>query len=164
MEAIEAHDGLHRFMYRDKPILTEPGGFQVFRLGEMRKVTEAGLKFRSPVDASEVYFDSETSMKIQTSLHADIAMVFDESTPYPGSHKEAKESMQMSLHWAKRGADAFNQYENPNVLLGIVLGGEHNNSRDISRDGLIDIGSDDSATSKRSHRYSSWPANTGCDS
>lgn len=142
MEAIEAHDGLHRFMNWDKPILTDSGGFQVFSLGEMRKITEKGVKFRSPVDGSEVYLDPEVSMKIQTSLNSDIVMVFDECTPYPGTHKEVKDSMEMSLRWAKRSKDAFREYENPNALFGIVQGGVHNDLRDISRDGLADIGFD----------------------
>lgn len=141
-EVIKAHGGLHGFMNWDKPILTDSGGFQVFSLGEMRKITEAGVKFRSPINGSEVYLDPEISMQMQTSLNSDIAMVFDECTPFPAPKKDVEDSMQMSLRWAKRSADAFKACENENALFGIVQGGIHNDLRDISREGLMEIGFD----------------------
>ena len=142
MAVVEKHDGLHKFMHWDKPILTDSGGFQVFSLGDLRKITEEGVKFRSPIDGSEVYLDPETSMQIQTSLNADIAMVFDECTPYPAEKQAVQDSMELSLRWAKRSADAFKQCENPNALFGIVQGGIHADLRDASREGLVDIGFD----------------------
>tara|TARA_R110002072_G_scaffold8726_1_gene43705 strand:- start:6158 stop:7282 length:1125 start_codon:yes stop_codon:yes gene_type:complete len=139
-EVMDLHGGLHGFMNWDKPILTDSGGFQVFSLGDMRKITEAGVKFRSPIDGSEVYLDPERSMQIQKSLNSDIAMVFDECTPFPAEKKAVQESMEMSLRWAKRSRNAFNEQENPNALFGIVQGGVHNDLRDQSRDGLMEIG------------------------
>ena len=94
LEVIEKHDGLHRFMNWSRPILTDSGGFQVFSLGEMRKISEAGVKFRSPVDGSEIWLDPERSMQVQQTLGSDIVMVFDECTPYPASEIEARESME----------------------------------------------------------------------
>lgn len=138
-KVIEAHGGLHGFMNWQKPILTDSGGFQVFSLGAMRKITEEGVKFRSPIDGSEVYLNPEISMQMQTSLNSDIAMVFDECTPFPAPKRDVEESMQMSLRWAKRSADAFKACENPNALFGIVQGGIHNDLRDISREGLVEI-------------------------
>jgi len=145
MDAIKAHDGLHRFMHWDKPILTDSGGFQVFSLGDLRKITEAGVKFRSPIDGSEVFLDPEISMQIQADLNADIAMVFDECTPYPAEKAIVQDSMELSLRWAKRSRDAFNTFNTGNTgnaLFGIVQGGVFTNLRDISREGLVDIGFD----------------------
>lgn len=139
-DVFDRFGGLHKFMQWHKPILTDSGGFQVFSLGEMRKITEAGVKFRSPIDGSEVYLDPERSMAIQTSLNSDIAMVFDECTPYPADKPAVQASMEMSLRWAKRSRDSFDQLENPNALFGIVQGGVHNDLRNISRDGLMEIG------------------------
>jgi queuine tRNA-ribosyltransferase len=139
-DVMDRHGGLHGFMNWDKPILTDSGGFQVFSLGDMRKITEAGVKFKSPIDGSEVYLDPERSMQIQKSLNSDIAMVFDECTPYPAGKKAVQESMEMSLRWAKRSRTAFDEQENPNALFGIVQGGVHNDLRDQSRDGLMEIG------------------------
>ncbi len=138
-KVMDSHGGLHGFMGWDKPILTDSGGFQVFSLGDMRKITEQGVKFKSPIDGSEVYLDPETSMQIQTSLNSDIAMVFDECTPFPAEKKAVQESMQMSLRWAKRSKAAFAKCENPNALFGIVQGGVHPDLRDESRDGLQEI-------------------------
>ena len=139
MEVIEKLGGLHQFMHWDKPILTDSGGFQVFSLGDMRKITEGGVKFKSPINGSEVYLDPERSMQIQTSLNSDIAMVFDECTPYPADKRAVQESMEMSLRWAKRSKQAFVEAENPNALFGIVQGGVHLDLRDVSREGLQDI-------------------------
>lgn len=137
MPVIESHDGLHGFMGWDKPILTDSGGFQVFSLGDLRKISEAGVKFRSPVNGDEVFLDPERSMAIQISLNSDIAMVFDECTPYPAEEKAVRESMELSLRWAKRSRDAF---DSDNALFGIVQGGVYANLRDESLAGLKDIG------------------------
>ncbi|MBV1877186.1 MAG: tRNA guanosine(34) transglycosylase Tgt [Pseudomonadales bacterium] len=139
MAVIEKAGGLHEFMSWDKPILTDSGGFQVFSLGDLRKITEAGVKFKSPIDGSEVYLDPERSMQIQTSLNADIAMVFDECTPYPATKTEVADSMQMSLRWAKRSKTAFEACNNKNALFGIVQGGVHEDLRDESSAGLAAI-------------------------
>mgnify|MGYP001178923384 FL=1 len=142
VEVVKAHDGLHKFMNWHRPILTDSGGFQVFSLGDLRKITEEGVKFRSPIDGDEVFLDPEISMQIQTGLNSDIAMVFDECTPYPAEKKAVKESMELSLRWAARSAAAFEACENPNALFGIVQGGVHEDLRDISREGLVEIGFD----------------------
>ena len=139
---VELHGGLHGFMQWDKPILTDSGGFQVFSLGARRRISEAGVVFRSPIDGSKVYLDPETSMQIQTSLNADIAMVFDECTPYPAETEAVKASMEMSLRWARRSKTAFVACENPNALFGIVQGGVHKDLRDASLAGLAHIGFD----------------------
>lgn len=141
-DVIDTHKGLHGFMNWHKPILTDSGGFQVFSLGDIRKITEEGVKFKSPINGDEVYLDPEVSMKIQTSLNSDIAMVFDECTPFPAEKKAVQESMEMSARWAKRSSDAFKQLENPNALFGIVQGGVHKDLRDISREALQEIGFD----------------------
>ncbi|MFN3237275.1 MAG: tRNA guanosine(34) transglycosylase Tgt [Pseudomonadales bacterium] len=137
---MEQHGGLHGFMHWDKPILTDSGGFQVFSLGDMRKISEKGVKFRSPIDGSEVFLDPEKSMAVQTSLNSDIAMQFDECTPYPADKKAVQESMELSLRWGKRSRDEFDRLENPNALFGIVQGGVHTDLRDQSRDALMEIG------------------------
>jgi len=112
LEVIEAHGGLHRFMGWDGPILTDSGGFQVFSLGELRKITEEGVKFQSPVNGDKCFLTPEESMRIQKVLNADIAMVFDECTPYPASEREAADSMRLSLRWAERSKRAHEG--NPN--------------------------------------------------
>ncbi len=129
MGVMEQHGGLHGFMGWDKPILTDSGGFQVFSLGDMRKITEEGVAFRSPVNGDKVFLDPETSMKIQMSLNSDIAMVFDECTPYPADEKAVQVSMELSLRWAKRSRDAFTS---DNALFGIVQGGVYSDQRDAS--------------------------------
>jgi queuine tRNA-ribosyltransferase len=140
MEVMQQHGGLHGFMGWDKPILTDSGGFQVFSLGELRKITEEGVKFKSPINGDQVFLDPERSMHMQTALNSDIAMVFDECTPYPAEKPAVQSSMEMSVRWAKRSADAFAALENPNALFGIVQGGVHLDLRDISREALQDIG------------------------
>lgn len=136
---MEAYQGLHDFMGWKKPILTDSGGFQVFSLGKLRKITEEGVTFQSPVNGSRCFLTPEESMRIQTVLNSDIVMIFDECTPYPADKKVAEVSMQLSLRWAKRSRQAFDQQENPNALFGIVQGGMHESLRDISLNELIEI-------------------------
>ncbi|WP_454691855.1 tRNA guanosine(34) transglycosylase Tgt [Achromobacter aloeverae] len=144
-EIMRKHGGLHGFMGWDKPILTDSGGFQVFSLQGMRKITEEGVKFASPIDGARLFLTPEESMAIQRALNSDIAMVFDECTPYEidgraATQEEAAKSMRMSLRWARRSRDAFDKLENPNALFGIVQGGMYENLRDESLAGLADIG------------------------
>ena len=144
-EIMEKHGGLHGFMQWDKPILTDSGGFQVFSLQGMRKITEEGVKFASPIDGARLFLTPEESMRIQRSLNSDIVMVFDECTPYeidgrPATVEEAARSMRMSLRWARRSREEFDKLENPNALFGIVQGGMYESLRDESLAGLQDIG------------------------
>jgi queuine tRNA-ribosyltransferase len=144
VEVLEKFGGLHKFMGWDKPILTDSGGFQVFSLGAMRKITEEGVKFASPINGDRLFLSPEISMQIQRALNSDIVMQFDECTPYeidgrPATEKEAADSMRMSLRWAKRSLDEFNRGENPNALFGIVQGGMFEHLRDESLAGLQDI-------------------------
>ena len=140
LEVIAAHGGLHRFMGWDKPILTDSGGFQVFSLGALRKITEEGVKFSSPINGNKLFLTPEESMRIQHTLNSDIVMIFDECTPYPASVPEAADSMRLSLRWARRSRDEFDRLENNNALFGIVQGGMYENLRDESLAGLTDIG------------------------
>lgn len=142
LEVVRAHGGLHRFMGWDKPILTDSGGFQVFSLGALRKITEEGVKFQSPINGDRLLLTPEISMEIQSVLNSDIVMIFDECTPYPASVEEAGKSMRLSMRWAQRSRDAFDQQRNPNALFGIVQGGMHEHLRDESLAGLKDIGFD----------------------
>ncbi|MEO9078394.1 MAG: tRNA guanosine(34) transglycosylase Tgt [Rhodanobacter sp.] len=142
LEIVEKFGGLHKFIGWDKPILTDSGGFQVFSLAHKRKITEQGVTFASPVDGSKVFLSPEVSMRIQTVLDSDIAMIFDECTPYPATEKVAGESMELSLRWAARSRQAFDELKNPNSLFGIVQGGVHENLRRRSAEGLIKIGFD----------------------
>ncbi|MES2500850.1 MAG: tRNA guanosine(34) transglycosylase Tgt [Pseudomonadota bacterium] len=137
LEVVAAHGGLHKFMGWDKPILTDSGGFQVWSLGAMRKISEEGVKFKSPINGDTCFLTPEESMRIQKVLNSDIVMIFDECTPYPATHKEANDSMQLSLRWAKRSKDAHQG--NPNALFGIIQGGMFEDLRDISLNGLKDI-------------------------
>jgi queuine tRNA-ribosyltransferase len=125
LEVIEAHGGLHRFMHWQRPILTDSGGFQVWSLAEMRKITEEGAHFRSPVDGAKVFLSPEESMRIQRVLASDIAMSFDECTPYPASEEVARTSMELSMRWAKRGFAEYYRSPPPGTLFGIVQGGVH---------------------------------------
>lgn len=136
-EVIKAHGDLHDFMQWDKPILTDSGGFQVFSLGAMRKITEEGVVFKSPIDGSKVELNPEIAMQVQRDLGSDIVMIFDECTPYPASEKEARDSMELSLRWAKRSKDAHS--DNPSALFGIVQGGMYEHLRKESLEGLADI-------------------------
>lgn len=139
-EVIKGHGDLHNFTQWQGPILTDSGGFQVFSLGDMRKISEEGVKFQSPIDGSPVFLDPETSMQVQADLGSDVVMIFDERTPYPATEKEADDSMQLSLRWAKRSKDAHG--DNPSALFGIVQGGMYESLRDESLAGLVDIGFD----------------------
>jgi len=139
-EVIKRHGDLHDFMRWQGPILTDSGGFQVFSLGELRKITEQGVHFRSPINGSKVFLGPEESMQVQRDLGSDIVMIFDECTPYPADKATAEESMQLSLRWAKRSKESHG--DNPSALFGIVQGGMHEELRDISLQGLSEIGFD----------------------
>ncbi|MBA3902620.1 MAG: tRNA guanosine(34) transglycosylase Tgt [Rhodocyclaceae bacterium] len=140
LDVIAAHGGLHRFMGWDGPILTDSGGFQVFSLGALRKISEEGVKFQSPINGDRLFLTPEESMRIQRVLNSDIVMVFDECTPYPASHTEAAKSMRLSLRWAERSKRAHES--NPNALFAIVQGGMYEDLRDESLAGLSGIGFD----------------------
>ena len=142
LEVIAAHHGLHRFMGWDKPILTDSGGFQVFSLGALRKITEEGVRFSSPINGDKLFLTPEESMRIQRTLDSDVVMIFDECTPYPADYETAAKSMRLSLRWAQRSRDEFDRLENPNALFGIVQGGMHEALRDESLAGLSEIGFD----------------------
>jgi len=137
---IERHGDLHDFMGWDGPILTDSGGFQVFSLGKMRKISEAGVAFQSPFDGAKVFLDPETSMSIQRSLGSDIVMIFDECTPYPATEIEARQSMELSLRWAVRSNSAHG--DSNAALFGIVQGGMFPQLRRESLAGLVNIGFD----------------------
>lgn len=123
LEVVAAHRGLHKFMGWDKPILTDSGGFQVWSLGTMRKISEEGVKFKSPINGDTCFLTPEESMRIQKVLNSDIVMIFDECTPYPATHKEANDSMQLSLRWAKRSKDAFEKLQGITVDQAMRLQG-----------------------------------------
>ena len=160
VEVLRRHGGLHGFMGWRGPILTDSGGFQVFSLGALRKLSEEGVRFRSPIDGAALFLTPEESMRVQTALNSDIAMIFDECTPYwieertaaapaagqrpgrPASHAEAAASMELSLRWAQRSRAAFDALGNPNALFGIVQGGMYTDLRERSLAGLQDIGFD----------------------
>ena len=131
---------LHDFMQWQKPILTDSGGFQVFSLGKMRKITEEGVTFNSPIDGSKIFLDPEKSIQVQRELGSDVVMIFDECTPYPATEKEARESMELSLRWAKRSLNAHG--DNPSALFGIIQGGMYENLRQESLEGLEAMGFD----------------------
>ena len=139
-DIIRAHGDLHDFMNWQGPILTDSGGFQVFSLGELRKITEKGVEFRSPVNGDKVFLGPEESMAVQRALGADIVMIFDECTPYPASVEQARDSMQLSLRWAQRSRDAHG--DSPAALFGIVQGGMYPELRLESLKGLTDLGFD----------------------
>ena len=133
-EIIQKHGDLHDFMNWQKPILTDSGGFQVYSLAKMRKITEQGVLFNSPVDGSKIELTPEYSMQIQKQLGSDIVMIFDECTPYPATEKEAMDSMRLSLRWAQRCKKAHEG--NPSALFGIVQGGMYRELRQESAEGL----------------------------
>ena len=139
-EIIRKHGSLHNFMRWEKPILTDSGGFQVFSLGKMRKITEDGVIFKSPIDGSTVSLDPEKSMEVQRVLGSDIVMIFDDCTPYPATKKQAMESMRLSLRWAERSKVAH--AGNPSALFGIIQGGMHEDLRGESLEELTAIGFD----------------------
>ncbi|HWI13457.1 MAG TPA: tRNA guanosine(34) transglycosylase Tgt [Burkholderiales bacterium] len=140
LDVIAAHGGLHCFMGWDGPILTDSGGFQVFSLGDLRKITEDGVAFQSPVNGDPCFLSPEVSMDIQRTLNSDIVMVFDECTPHPATLEQVSESMRLSLRWAERSKRAH--AGNPNALFGIVQGGMFESLRDESLAGLVDMGFD----------------------
>ncbi len=141
-EIMKKHGDLHDFMNWHGPILTDSGGFQVFSLGDIRKITEEGVHFRNPVNGERIFLSPEKSMEIQYDLGSDIVMIFDECTPYPATWAEAKKSMEMSMRWAQRSRDHFNELKNPNALFGIIQGSVYEDIRDISLKGLLEIGFD----------------------
>lgn len=136
-EIVKQHGDLHDFMHWQKPILTDSGGFQVFSLGDLRKISEEGVTFRSPINGEKILLTPERSIQVQRDLGADIVMIFDECTPYPATREEARSSMELSLRWAKRSKDAHGSSEA--ALFGIVQGGMYEDLRDISMNGLVDI-------------------------
>jgi queuine tRNA-ribosyltransferase len=140
LEVIRAHGGLHGFMHWQRPILTDSGGFQVWSLKEMRKITEEGAHFRSPVDGAQVFLSPEESMRIQRTLASDVAMSFDECTPYPAAESVARGSMELSMRWAARGFAEYYRMEAPGTLFGIVQGGTHPALRLSSLEALEEIG------------------------
>lgn len=139
-DIIKAHGDLHDFTQWDKPILTDSGGFQVFSLGALRKIKEEGVTFSSPIDGSKVFMGPEESMQVQRALGSDVVMIFDECTPYPADKETAKQSMELSLRWAKRSKLAHG--DNPAALFGIIQGGMYEDLRVRSLEGLCEIGFD----------------------
>jgi queuine tRNA-ribosyltransferase len=144
LDVMAQFGGLHKFESWQKPILTDSGGFQVWSLGEMRKISEEGVKFASPVNGDKLFLTPEISMQIQTILNSDIVMQFDECTPYDTkghitTEAEARTSMELSLRWAKRCETEFEKLENPNALFGIVQGGMFENLRQESLDALVEL-------------------------
>jgi queuine tRNA-ribosyltransferase len=145
LDVIGRHGGLHRFMGWPRPILTDSGGFQVFSLGQLRRISEEGVRFASPVNGDRLFLTPEESMRIQGVLDADVVMVFDECTPYevdgaPATLEHAAASMRLSLRWARRSRAEFDRLGNRNALFGIVQGGMFEELRDESLAGLLDIG------------------------
>ncbi|MEQ8205364.1 MAG: tRNA guanosine(34) transglycosylase Tgt [Woeseia sp.] len=146
-DIVRAHGGLHEFIHWDRPILTDSGGFQVFSLAAMRKLSAEGVSFRSPVNGDEVFLTPERSMEVQHALNADVTMIFDECTPYPATEREAATSMRLSLDWAKRSRQRFDELRQANpergeALFGIVQGGIYDELRQESLHGLQTIGFD----------------------
>jgi queuine tRNA-ribosyltransferase len=139
LEVIGKHEGLHRFMHWNGPILTDSGGFQVFSLGELRKITEEGVHFASPINGDKLFLTPEESMRIQMVLNSDIAMVFDECLAYPATEQQAAESMRLSMRWAARSRKAWTSN---NALFGIVQGGVYPHLRTESVEKLVEIGFD----------------------
>jgi queuine tRNA-ribosyltransferase len=140
LEVIEAHEGLHRFMHWNRPIPTDSGGFQVWSLADMRKITEEGARFRSPIDGAPLLLSPEESMRIQRALRSDVAMSFDECTPYPATEEQARASMELSMRWALRGHRTYYETEPPGTLFGIVQGGIYGHLRRESLAALENIG------------------------
>ena len=140
LDVIQAHGGLHRFVGWNKPILTDSGGFQVFSLGEIRKISEEGVSFRSPIDGAKCLLTPEESMRIQRVLNSDIVMAFDECTPHPATHSEAQISMRLSMRWAQRSQEAHQG--NPNALFGIIQGGMYEDLRGESIEKLVALNFD----------------------
>ena len=140
LEIIKKHKGLHQFINWKRPMLTDSGGFQVWSLGKMRKITSKGVTFRSPINGNECFLGPEESISIQKNLNADIAMIFDECTPYPATYEEAKSSMLLSQEWAYRSKESF--FGSKNALFGIIQGGMYEDLREESLVQLSNIGFD----------------------
>ena len=140
LDVIEAHHGLHGFIHWRRPILSDSGGFQVFSLAARAKLSEAGVRFRSPVDGAEVFLSPEESMRIQRVLRSDIAMSFDECTPYPATEADARASMELSMRWASRGFQEYYRSEAPGTLFGIIQGGVYRDLRRASLAALEGVG------------------------
>ena len=136
-EVMRKHGDLHDFMQWHRPILTDSGGFQVFSLGKLRKITEEGVKFQNPINGERIFLSPEKSMEIQYDLGSDIVMIFDECAPYPSTFVYTKKSMEMSLRWAQRSRDRFDQLGNQNALFGIVQGGMYKDLRKQSAEELV---------------------------
>ncbi|MGK2889613.1 MAG: tRNA guanosine(34) transglycosylase Tgt [Candidatus Malihini olakiniferum] len=141
-EIMKLHGNLHNFMQWHGPILTDSGGFQVFSLGGISKITEEGVHFLNPINGDAIFLSPEKSMEIQYDLGSDIVMIFDECTPYPADWDYAKRSMEMSLRWAKRSRERFDELNNNNALFGIIQGSVYEDLRDVSVKGLVEIGFD----------------------
>jgi len=141
-DVIRAHGGLHGFMHWSGPILTDSGGFQVWSLAELRKLTEDGVRFRSPVNGDPVFLSPEISMEVQAALDSDVVMAFDECPPYPATESEARASMELSMRWARRSRDSHRALDNPNALFGIIQGGTYLGLRLESLETLTRIGFD----------------------
>lgn len=141
-DVMRKHGDLHDFMQWHGPILTDSGGFQVFSLGKTRKITEEGVHFRHPINGDRIFLSPEISMEVQYDLGSDIVMIFDECIPYPADWNYAKNSMEMSLRWAKRSRQRFDELNNKNALFGIIQGSVYEELRDISVKGLVEIGFD----------------------
>ena len=139
LEVIARHGGLHRFMAWERPLLTDSGGFQVFSLGALRRISEEGVQFASPINGDRLFLTPEESMRIQQVLDSDIAMVFDECTPYPATEAQAAASMQLSMRWAARSRKSWNSV---NALFGIVQGGVYERLREESLGKLVELGFD----------------------
>ena len=139
LEVIARHGGLHRFMAWERPLLTDSGGFQVFSLGALRRISEEGVQFASPINGDRLFLTPEESMRIQQVLDSDIAMVFDECTPYPATEAQAAASMQLSMRWAARSKQSF---QGRNLLFGIVQGGVYEGLREESLGKLVELGFD----------------------
>ncbi|QBQ54633.1 tRNA guanosine(34) transglycosylase Tgt [Nitrosococcus wardiae] len=137
-EIIAKHGGLHGFMHWERPILTDSGGFQVWSLGAMGKITEQGVSFRSPIDGRPVFLGPEESIAVQRQLGADIVMIFDDCTPYPATKEVTRQSMELSLRWAARSRETHG--DSPAALFGIIQGGMYEDLRDQSLQGLLEIG------------------------
>lgn len=142
MEIIKAHGGLHQFMNWCGPILTDSGGFQVFSLSSLRNISEEGVRFKSPIDGAQVFLSPEVSMQIQHDLNSDIVMIFDECMPFPITHAKARESVELSIGWARRSKKAHLKLNNKNALFGIVQGSVYPDLRDHSLAALLDVGFD----------------------
>ncbi|UDG79837.1 tRNA guanosine(34) transglycosylase Tgt [Candidatus Steffania adelgidicola] len=142
LAVMKLHGDLHDFMHWDGPILTDSGGFQVYSLSHMCKITEEGVYCRNPINGDAIFLSPEKSMEIQYDLGSDIVMVFDECTPYPSTWNYTKQSMEMSLRWAARSRQYFDKSQNRNALFGIIQGGVYKDLRDASVKRLVEIGFD----------------------